>query len=1299
MKTARGSKRSPATLCRLFVLGLALYAGSALALHPGKRISQYGLTRWTAEKGLPQNDVKSIVQTTDGYLWLATDDGLARFDGFRFRTYNKRNTPGFPSSSIEALAADPAGGLWAGSSDGLIRFIGGEAVSAGAPAFVGAPAIVGAPEKLLRQRITSLALGADGCVYAGSTAGLLRVCRARAERIDGLNDTMILALAAGLKGEIWIATRGKGLWRYWNGELRDMSPSGDKAFAKPSKLFLDSAGRLWVAFANGGLWRARPPELLDSEVVREGGTRAFTAFTESPTGYVWAGTADGELCRFDGQGIEATALPLASKARAVHSLLADREGNVWVGTWSDGLLRLRDGPVETFSSEEGLAGDEFWTVMEDREGAIWAGSIGGGVSRLKDGKVQTFTRAQGLPSDNVRSLAPGPDSSIWVGFFDAPLSLLKDGSASIYRLPDGRTIGPAWSLFTARDGALWFGNRDCGVCRLKDGTLTSLHELDGFPRVPGYVIKEDESGDIWVGTGGEGLVRIRGGHVKIFRTDDGLPTGSVMDFYQDANGKLWIATDGGGLARLDERGIRSLGLSEGLPDDVLHSILEDGEGNLWMSTNHGLVTVRKTEAEEVLDGREKTVTSTVLGVSAGMKSAEGTGSTQPNSVRARNGALWFTTIKGIVTLKPESFRRPSLEPEAVIESVRAGALSLLPGQDSLKVPSGKGPIEVQYTGLLFRQAEELEFRYRFEGLETEWTEASSRREAFFTHIPAGDYRFRVEVRRKNGPWQESRKSIRVLVTPRPFETVWFRAGVLFLLGAAGVGLVKLRVSALERRREELEERVRDRTRDVESALKKEAEARAEAEAERRRSEEANRAKSMFLASMSHELRTPLNAILGFVQVMVRTKARSAEDRKYLEIISNSGEHLLALINDVLSISKIEAGQLEIRRKPFSLRDLLRNAAEMVRPRVEAKDLDLDLELSNSIPPLVLGDEPRIRQVVLNLLSNAAKFTQKGSITLRADWQGGRVKIEVEDTGGGLRPGEKDRLFEAFVQTDAGWRSGEGSGLGLTISQRLIRLMGGELEVESRPGAGTRFWFSLEMPEARGHVSKPAARRVIGLARGQVPRKVMVADDTDENRLLLAEMQRATGLTVLEANSGEMAVTLWETEKPDLVWLDDRMPGLAGTEVLQRIREREKAAGRGRVPVIAVTASAFEENTAKLMAAGFDDVLCKPFRHGEIFDLLSRHLNLEFVFEEISGDYASRRRARSNEILGTVVNIPKELRDRLRRAAVESDLAAALEAIGEIETADPPTAKTLRELAEAFRFEEIEGLVGGKRTEP
>jgi len=494
---------------------------------------------------------------------------------------------------------------------------------------------------------------------------------------------------------------------------------------------------------------------------------------------------------------------------------------------------------------------------------------------------------------------------------------------------------------------------------------------------------------------------------------------------------------------------------------------------------------------------------------------------------------------------------------------------------------------------------------------------------------------------------------------------------------------------LRRHRDHLEELVEERT----QAL---AQAKIQAEA-------ASRAKGTFLATMSHEIRTPMNAILGFSQLMQRDPALTPHQKQCLDTINRSGEFLLAIINDTLEMAKIEAGRAALNPTTFDLQALIHDVETMFRARIEAGNLKFIMDIASDLPRFVVGDETKLRQMFINLLGNAVKFTRQGRIVwrlrLNADQQKGlRLMAEVEDTGPGIAADDFDRLFEAFEQTQVGARMAGGAGLGLAISQRFARLMGGQITVTSEVGKGSCFRVEVAIQEAQGPAAmeRHAQRRVIGLKPGQEPYRVLVADDQQESRILLSEMLKAVGFDVLEVRDGRETLACFERWKPHLILMDMRMPVMNGYEACRDI----KATDEGRkTAIVAVTASAFDDVRQQVFDAGVNAYISKPFSEHDLFKVIRTCLPVQYMYEGNAAPPvvvpAGDETLGPDSVVTSIAALPPDLVEAMHQATIRADLRHLRGLIREVEKRSPQAAAHLLELANRYEYVVLSRLLKGE----
>jgi diguanylate cyclase (GGDEF)-like protein len=765
---------------------LLLGAAPAWPLDPTLAITQYRHDVWNTKHGLPQSSVESILQTHDGYLWLGTQEGLARFDGVRFTVFDTANTRALRHNRVYALFEDRERNLWIGTEDGGLARLRGGIFTA-----------YGVAEGLPKDAVRAITQDASGAIWVGTGRGLARMEGERFRtytEADGLPDRAVRALALGADGTLWVGTSG-GLARIRDGRIERERPAGAAA-GRVLALCADADGTMWAG-TTGGLLRLRGDGVRTFRQ-RDGLPGRVQALWRDRDGSLWIGVEGGGLARLVGERITRFTSQDGLANDMVLAIREDREGNLWVGTQDGGLTRLAAGKFATYTKREGLAGDIVWPVLQDREGNLWMGTNGGGLSRMRDGAIRNFTTADGLSSNAVQSLAQDQRGALWIGTRGGGLDRLEDGRFTHYSVPDlpGDSVS---ALLADRDGSLWVGTRGHGVARLRDGAFTRYGLADGLPDDTIHFIHQDRQGAVWFATDGGGLVRFREGAFHAYTMQDGLPTDIINTLHEDAEGTLWIGTYGGGLVRFRDGAFTSFTTAEGLFDNAVFHILEDGAGHLWMSCNKGVFRVSKKELDDLANGRISRVHSTAYGTEDGMKHRECNGANQPAGWRTVDGRLWFPTIQGVVTIDPANVATNRIPPLVAVEQVVADK-EVFAADAGREFPPGTESFEFQYAGLSFSLPERVQFRYKLEGLDRDWVEVGTRRTAYYTRIPPGAYRFVVTAANEDGVWNEQGAAVALRLRPHFYTTAWFYGLCVVLLAGAsrgGYGLYSRRVRARE----------------------------------------------------------------------------------------------------------------------------------------------------------------------------------------------------------------------------------------------------------------------------------------------------------------------------------------------------------------------------------------------------------------------------------------------------------------------------------------------------------------------
>lgn len=1044
---------------------LILAASTVLALDPDKAITQLAHSSWRDE--LPQNTIHAILQSSDGYLWFGTYEGLVRFDGVRFEVFDAVRTKDLPGTAVFHLAEDERGRLWIATNGGLAVLEQGR--------FRSFTTNDGLPSDV----VSAVLARSDGSLLVGTDKGLCSFSDGRCSPFEAAGSvaSSVRALAAEGTDVVWVAT-DRGLVRLQGDRVTRYSTAEGLPANLCRAVWVAAAGGVWVG-TSGGLVRVTPGEVIQVLTTAHGLPDDFVAaLAEDREGSLWIGTEGGGLARLAAGVISSYSSRDGLSHNYVRSLFEDREGNLWVGT-NGGLNQLRDAKIMTITTREGLAADFVRVVMEDRQGDVWVGTDGGGLCRFRAGEVSCLGAREGLPSLSVRALAEGHDGSLWVGTRGG-VHRWDGARFATISVRDGLSTNLVRALLKDRQGTLWVGTEGGGLDRIRNGRVEPVSAAQEMPSGDVRALFEDSQGRLWIGTYG-GLGLWHDGHLRVLRVADGLPNDIVFAITEDSLGNIWVGTDRG-LALLEPGRITSFTVEHGLFDNKVFQILLDGEW-LWMSSNRGISRVRLDQLYARARGEIEHVQAEGFNRADGMRVNQCNGSSQPAGWRRANGELWFPTAEGVAVASPARMRFNHLAPPVLIEEVVANRKPVDVRLDSELGPSLR-ELELHYTALSFVAPDRVRFRYRLEGFDTRWVEAGSRRSAYFTNVPPGRYRFVVTACNNDGVWNPD-GAVWAFEVKAPVWQSWW--AYLLYLGLGG-GLawlgVWLRMRALHHRTRLLEGMVAARTAEVEASNRALAEKAEEAEiserraiASERRALEASRAKSIFLSNMSHELRTPLNSIIGFAAILIDRLAPQLDPRhaRFLRNIHGSGEHLLRLINTILDLSKIEAGRMELQLEALQLAPLLYEMEGLMRGVAAQSEIDIDVRVPEELPDIV-ADPIKLKQVMFNLLSNAVKFSPpRATVVVDTRWVASvdsqigvdAVCVEIIDRGIGIRPEDQEIIFQEFRQLDDGAnRRFAGTGLGLPLARRLVELHGGVLTVRSALGQGSTFTVVLPVMPRR-----------------------------------------------------------------------------------------------------------------------------------------------------------------------------------------------------------------------------------------
>ncbi|MEZ4700702.1 MAG: ATP-binding protein [Rhodothermales bacterium] len=1219
-------------------------------LPANKALTQFVLSSWNRDDGLPQNTVSTVAQTTDGYIWFGTQEGLVRFDGVELKVYDANATGTIYSNTVRSLLGDRNGDLWIGTqAGGILRYHDQTFTPV---------------DSLVDGRITGLLQRRNGDILVSTQEAFFSIRDTLVTAITGYDGGIVGALLEDTRSDaVWIGTLDGQIIRLADGVFSRPFPLDVLESAPISSLAQSTMGALWVGTKKSGLFRITEGR-VEHFSTREGlpSDNISVLLTDSDN-QLWVGTNDAGIFRMPSTPV----LPVPDRDRltqdegltsnSIRSLMIDREGSLWIGVDAGGVNQLHESKVTPITHYQGLPDEHVYPIYVEPSGVSWFGTEKGALRLDLDGSTTIYDQKNGMPADFVLSFAGTPDGSVWLGTTNG-LVRMRNSAMQVYTSNDGLPDNSIFGLYTDRAGQLWIATSG-GASRFDGRTFTTYSTDDGLTSNYVTVFLEDHEGALWIGTYDGGLNRLKDGTIVPLTKEEGLSTDGILSLHEDGAGVLWVGTYGGGLNRIEDGVITVITSSEGLFNDKVFQILEDESRRLWISSNIGLYTISRDEVAALAAGRIDRITSQVYDRHDGLLSQEFTGGIQPAGWQSSDGRLWFPTDRGAVVVSPSHMRFNAQPPPVAIRHVGVNTELRFDGT-SYTLPAGTSRLEIDYTALTFVSPTETTYRYILEGEDDDWIEAGTQRTAHYRNLAPGAYTFRVIARNADGVWSEAPATFTFYLEPFFYQTVWFYLIIGLIIFLAIIGGHKLSVAKLVARERELAFLVAERTHDLQVEKEKTEEAKAVIEAQADKLRELDRFKTRFFANVSHEFRTPLTMIIGPIENALNGTYGAVDDRlgRQLDIMRRNALRLMRLINQLLDLSKLEAGKMQLRTRPLDIVRFLQDVMLTVSPFAEKKGIEL--AFSSSHPTAEVYFEPdKFEKVFYNLLSNATKFTPTGGriamTVTRLDDADGRLEVRVQDTGRGIPADHLPHIFDRFHQVDgSNTREHEGTGIGLALVKEMIEIHGGSVRVESEPGAGTTFIITLQtgaghlaqdqitantedgyepqagvaFDEAHKTPETPQAPRPKRVAPASAP-VVLVVDDNPDLRDYL-ESILAEHYRVVQACDGVEGLDTARAIRPDLIVSDVMMPRMDGHAMCRAIKQDEALC---HTPLILLTARATSEMMLEGLEEGADDYMAKPFNARE---LLARVRNLLMMREQ------QLLLSRSNEAL-------RESNDHLTRA--------------------------------------------------
>lgn len=1004
------------------------------------------------EHGLPDDDVRDLLQAGDGSLWILTQSGLARYDGVNFTVFSRANTPEFRSDDPRVLAEDQEGRLWVGGRNLLLRMSGGRLRS------------VALPESDRFANVLAIYPDSRGEIWIGGAHSVARLGESGVKVYgpeSGLPDYgRITVITEHSSGRLLVGTFG-GLFGFDQTRQRfERAEPHPQLSGRPGavlSLHASADGRLWGTFDRLNEARTQYSQhplvyVLEGEVwMAPSVTRPAKAslghgppfLLESRRGDIWLSGEPNQLHRIREGQLEDIQLSFPRTRDVATCMREDREGSLWMGTLNSGLWRWQPRQMRTHSAPEALPHENTWAVCEGSDGAVWVGTDGG-LARFSAGIWDRWTTDQGLSRNSIRALAVDRTGTVWIGTGEG-LNSWRDGGVTRHPIPGDWFESKIRVILPTRDGALWVAGA-AGLHRLEAGQRTKLTTAEGLANNDVRALLEDSDGRLWIGTFGGGLQSYANGRFTTYSPTNGLGNGFVWALHQDQDGALWIGTESG-LHRLRNGRIATFGKAQGLPDNLVNFILEDDFGQLWISHDRGIYRVPRAALEDVAEGRAPSVRCVSYTKADGLPSEETNGQkSYPPACKTRDGRLWFATTRGVVVIDPKSHQAAGTPPAVVIESLRAtGNLvfsrnpedplspeHLLLAMDSPRHPTGSPSsvgtatgsdlppgsgrvLEFSYTANTFVDADRARFKYRLVGLEDRWVDAGARRQAFFTNLKPGHYRFQVIAANHQGIWNDTGAAYAFRIAPYFHETWWFYALCGTVTLAAGGGLVAWR------------------WRELRTFHRLERQAAVATERSR----------------IAQDLHDGLGADLTRLTALadLASEAETVTSRDQLRKLADQSRAAVRGLKDLIWMANPANDTLEsfLDRLCLTAEDFLRDA-----------QIGCRFDLATDLPERALSLEKRrnLLLVVREALNNVVKHSRATEVRITAYQRGENLELTVQDNGRGFDPGS--------VQVGT---------MGLSGMRGRVEKLDGGFEIESSIGTGTRIVIRMNLPATKN--AKPS----------------------------------------------------------------------------------------------------------------------------------------------------------------------------------------------------------------------------------
>jgi signal transduction histidine kinase/ligand-binding sensor domain-containing protein/CheY-like chemotaxis protein len=1157
--------------------------------------------------GLGNSFIYSINQGKDGYLWIGTAEGLYRFNGFEFQHYTEKDS--LAENFVTTIYNDFSGGLWLGHINGGITHIADNRFNKLINTTAGSASI------------TSITEADTGTIWFSTQNGGLIVSRPgkKITRVSTPLSNELIFKIRYISGNFFLVGTQENLYILeYNQDSSSMTEKAkikDYPLSKVAEILKINQGEYFIFSKDKGIYRlsVNPAnlsyDLTEISFDSKGDLDNIQGARIVLLNELWVNTVGKGIIKYQiDKGSERLSLSgyintdNGLKSNEVNCIFEDREDNIWLGMYGGGLLKLIDDNIKFLSYSERIGSNHIYALSKDSNN-IWLASdnLLAKVTPERGQVIKSYPFPQSLSGARVNSVYCSPGGLIYLGFDREGLFAFNPVNENFTKIfLSGDALENSINHITGKGSVIWISTKK-GACKLS--TVTGIrkwfNKSNGLPNNNIQQLYIDSNGRVLVGTTCNTVFYIGpDDNITTLSKNSSFGLNSVMSFAEDNNGSLWIATYGNGVYRFRADGNMNYAFSSGLVSDYCYNLIFDKSHKIMVGHKGGFSQI-DTET-----GKIRNYIS-----NEGIKS---TSDFYPNAVLTDfQNNIWFGTSEGLVKLLSLLNTIRKKPPILHIDAIYVNKVKIS-FNNVITLRPGNYEIKVEFTGINLSNPEIVNYQTIMEGYSSGWSDLSPRRMIVYEKVGRGQYVFKLRAYNEDDVSAPEPLTFKLIIRKPVYQSFWFYLAIISAIGFSLYLYIRTREKNMKTLQERLLKNLDEKTKEIivkEEIIKERKKAEKELIAARDRAELSDKLKSSFLTNMSHEIRTPMNAIVGLSELL-KDKYYSEEEKvEFLDLIVSNSISLLGLIDDILDLSKIESNQLNIHFKACAVYPLLdelyqRYAAEL-KSR-EKSDIDFRLSVETRGNDLTFdADGSRLKQVLGKLLDNAIKYTDSGYIVLGCYTEEDRIFFYVEDTGIGLSEDKKEVIFKLFRKVeDNTLRLYRGTGLGLSLSQNLVKLMGGEIKVESEVNKGSRFYFSLPFKKSTVTIEQvPVIGHQDHLEPNWSGKIILVVEDDASGFMFLYEILKSSGADILRAENGIDAIKMLSSEKkPDIIIMDMKLPGIDGYEATRRIREINKV-----IPIIANTAYAMAGDREKSIEAGCNDYISKPTDRKQLLDLIKKYL--------------------------------------------------------------------------------------------